>query len=795
MRCGWLISLGSVFCVMFSAPSHGQLEVTEELVSRAMGDYIGLRAPRRAEGVDTTIYDGLAGQAQTAQGLGDYDEAWDLLLDAIDGLQRTSTASGIQIQIPGITWATAANPGGVTQVLTDGKAALGFSSDGHLQTIDGVAGPYEGGFFARDMFAPGQPTDIFTGTIVSTGPGTWQFTGASTALALDLVVDIEADAAGHFTFDAHVTSQTAVDRGILLALKLPYAAAEWHEDLRVTRAIGDPIVYENVREWKSDDPTGRYVSMHPLGAVDDLALAIPLYPPRIFRIGYTPADSFFGITYELGLADTQNFDYDASCTFHLFRFHDREGLRSAVRAYHAFDLAGDDVGGVPAEPLEFKGILTQTYSTVHEDLERYQQVQMGYLLHGNPEIVLAKQYGLWNLKYNNSRIPLTNEFRRPDGYPLTIPEIEATLASWVGNQEWYPAMRITLGDLTKDEYALAMDLSWAKNTLGEHFLSNPGPAGGRLIQFADPSLANGIWNLQLHRSILPAIVEMESLLQPKHALFQDVTNDEYVRPNAHPDHLDLVSHPLVFDHSQNLLYTLPVFDLIEFHRHIRVTAQEHIFINTSPFPHHSMFLAPACSSIGTEILPADGQLNLWRVVADGKLIGSTLVSVTRWIDSGQLGAFWGAFLVPANSGSTPVLDDLELNVSEASLYYDEIVRLNEIGWNAETHAHTLEPNLWIESWGGVVDGNFTVTLRNQHVQQGISSAVTIDFVHAGMPGNFKLRDRITGALIRAVQPGGPGTQPQFPVTLGAGSTRVLELVSSLAFKPRGTPSGSTVLKR
>jgi len=757
------------------------LEISEDFLVRKYRDFRELNSVRQAEGIDTGEAYEIYLQAKDAwETLGDYDLAYDLIIQSIDALLRAGTASGDTPQIPRIARAEPASPAEVTALLTAGGISLGFSGDGRIHQVNGVAGSYEGGFFAKDMFADGQPEDIFTGTLTQIDPGLWRLVAASSSLQLDLEVDIEIKEENYFTFHVRVASQTPEDRAILLALKLPLEATTWHEDLRVSRSMADPVIFQTAREWKGADPTGRYVSIYPFGAVDGYALAVPTYPPRIFRIHYTPEDDFFSITYEFGLSDIQAYPHDADCTFHLYDFEGREGLRSAARAYHRYELFHAD----PEEPLftetvrvpvEYKGILSQNYSTEEVHLGLYKEVNHGYLLKGIPDVEIALEHDLWTLKYNTPRIPLSDDFMDPElHWHLEIEEIESILEYWEveGGPYPFPSVWVTLGDVYMDEFARAMLGSWARNAQGEHYVSSPDEGKGHFPCFLGPGLENGIRQLKLERSVNHVIDELEAQGQYKHALFQDVVNEFCVIPNAHPEHLPLVDHPLIFDHdpSSPQLYTLHLFDLVEYYRTIRQDTEEPIFINTSPFPHHSLFLAPFCSAIGTESLPADFNMNLWRVVADGKLIGSSASGLTSWVDGGKLSLFYGAFLTPAGVGTPSVVEDLELHAAQAAPYYHETERLNQIGWNAETRAIVLDPEVWIESWGAFDENSLTLTLRHEKTRESISTAIQLDPDENGIQGPFRVPDPISGQIM-PVEPVGTSGEIRIPFTIGPSDTR------------------------
>ena len=761
------------------------LEITDDFLVRKYRDFRELNSVRQAEGIDTGEAYEIYLQAKNAwETLGDYNLAYDLLIQAIHTLLQAGTASEDPPQIPRISRAEPANPAEVTALLTAGGISLGFSDDGRIHQVNGVAGSYEGGFFAKDMFAEGHPEDIFTGTLTQIDPGLWKLVAASSSLQLDLEVDIEIKEENYFSFHVQVSSQTLEDRAILLALKLPLEATTWHEDLRVTRSMADPVIFQTVREWKGADPTGRYVSIYPFGAVDSYALAVPTYPPRIFRINYTPEEPFFSITYEFGLSETQAYPHNADCTFHLYDFENREGLRSAAKAYHQYELFHVD----PEEPLfaetvrvpvEYKGILSQSYSTDDVHLGLYKQINHNYLLKGIPDVDIALEYGFWTLKYNSPRIPLSDDFMDPElHWHLDIGEIESILEKWTveGGPYPFPAVWVFLGDVYKDEFAEAILDSWARNAQGEHYISNPGEDRGLFPCFFGSGLDNGIQQLQLDRSITYVINELEAQGQYKHALFQDIVNEFFVTPNAHPEHLPLVDHPLVFDHDplSPQLYTLHLFDLVEYYRTIRRDTEEPIFINTSPFPYHSLFLAPFCSAIGTESLPADFNMNLWRVVADGKLIGSSASGLTSWVDGGKLSLFYGSFLTPAGVGTPPVLEDLELHAAQAAPYYQETERLNQIGWNAETRAIVLDPEVWIESWGAFEENTLTLTLRHEKTRESISTAIQLDLDENGIQGPFRVRDRISGEIM-PVEPVGTSREVRIPFTIGPSDTRAFAI--------------------
>ncbi len=152
------------------------------------------------------------------------------------------------------------------------------------------------------------------------------------------------------TLKVHDTK--GMDRGLLVRFALPIKALgwQWWDDLETARTVGTKGTFENTRgirefaslpEWR-DKPVlsmGKHstnfcsVMTGPVG----VCYAVPLDQPRVFRTGYDAGRGLFYIVFDVAFVAETLPPGTAEFTFHIYQCDPKWGMRSALdRYYHLF---------------------------------------------------------------------------------------------------------------------------------------------------------------------------------------------------------------------------------------------------------------------------------------------------------------------------------------------------------------------------------------------------------------------------------------------------------------------------
>jgi len=669
-------------------------------------------------------------------------------------------------------------------VRTEDGLELRFLPDGDVVGVwvDGAAvptGALTGGVFVSEV-GPDSPSPTERVPMRAARDGAAVVLAGEDA-AKGYRVRVRWEARGkQLALSGEIEDTTGRDRCLRVAYRLPVAAVggTWWNDLQDAVSIGER---ERCSFTAPFGETFGPFSVYPFSAVDlppspahdggggrnvGLSLAVPMHPPRPFRLVYDPTEGY-AAEWDFGLSPVVR-KYPSRADFFviLYRHDPQWGFRAAAKSYYDFSPEWFATR-VPRQGNWYYIDLTdlphpEDFGLAFDELTTESSLAADRKL-GLLSFAYTEPWGWWGWAVGQH---LAKDDPRPS-YEEALAVVKAKAAdealaaeggannqalaaqSILNSGVWDAAGRYTWGNY---------EAAWG----GYNWTQNPSP-------FAGPEEGVTRFRLTYDWEVEPGLAMGVT------GIYLDSIGYWTAIPNFRPEHLAAAQHPLTFSEETPQPAQLGVWTQYEFTEHLsRDLHGRGKLLIANIFPPNPVFFSHLLDALGHEVW--EGELPpvmraertlayrkpyCWLMQLEPEV---SAAERERWM---QQAMFLGIF--PNIVGGTSKAAEYERFRPLFRKYIPTILALAEAGWEPITHARSDAP-IWLERFGPK-DGRLFVSVRNP-TKSDVLAHVAVDWSTLGVTApehGLRLPDGVE------IRPSPDGT---WEARLSAGEVAVYEFQSN-----------------
>jgi len=535
--------------------------------------------------------------------------------------------------------------------------------------------------------------------------------------------------------DGTLRSTEPRDRCIRLSWRLPIAAegGTWWNDIGTAKAIEPGGAYSYTAPLGSHGP----FSIHPFSSVAmpdrsaALSMAVPMHPPRPFRLSYSAAAGLC-VEWDLALSELPE-AFPRSADFHAVVYrHDPEwGLRSAAERYYELFPEYFNVR-VPKFGNWYYADLSELERPEDFGLAYNEYIQRGTAEAdhewGNLVFGYTEPWGWWGWALG---LHPQEEDPQP-GYDEMVAILEEKAADEEAlAEEGMNPTRVAhtiINSSIRDREGRYVFKGYVARWGGYNWILNPSPHAveeGKLSRFE----VTYDWEIERKLGWGADGIYLDSITKAWTAV-----------PNFRAEHLRRSRHPLTFNALDAVPAQLGVWNQYEFVQHVSEDLHGRgKLLMANIFPYNWVFFNHLLDVMGHEVWGADNldRMRVERTLAyhkpycwlmqQGDDFGAP-EDRERWMQAAML---YG--IAPNIVGGTRDVERYERWRPLYRRYMPTIIALCEAGWEPVTHARADSPELLLERFGPR-DGALYLTARNPG-EEPLTATVSVDWRRLGVePG-------------------------------------------------------------
>lgn len=558
--------------------------------------------------------------------------------------------------------------------------------------------------------------------------GGLRITGSEHGLAIDATLTADGDA---LRLDGTLRSTEERERCITLVWRLPVAAegGRWWNDIGTAKTVEPGGTYRNAAPLGGCGP----YSVYPLSSVvipDSAAvsLAVPMHPPRPFRIGYDTSEGL-AIEWDLALSSLPE-QFPRAADFHalIYRHDPRWGFRSAVQRYYDLFPEYFEVR-VPKFGNWYYADLSALADPEDFGLAYNEYIQPGSAEHdhtiGNLVFGYTEPWGWWGWALG---LRPAEDDPQP-GYEEMLATLrrvaaEEDLLEQPGQNRAKVAHTIINSGFHDRDGRYRLMQKYVARWGGYNWMLNPSPWAveeGLLSRFS------GTYEWEIERK----------LGWGADGIYLDsITRSWCGVGNYREEHMRRSRHPLTFSSLDAEPVQLGLTAHYEFAQHVSEDLHGRgKLLMANIFPHLWVFFNHLLDVMGHEVWGADN-LDLMRaertlayhkpycwLMQQGEEFGRP-EDRERWMQAAMLYA-----IMPNVVGGAKEPERYERWRSLYRTYMPTIIALAEAGWEPVTHARTEPEAVLVERFGGG-GGPLYLTARNE-ASEPVEVSIEVDWAALG----------------------------------------------------------------
>ncbi len=575
-----------------------------------------------------------------------------------------------------------------------------------------------------------------------------------------------------------IEDTTRRDRCLRVAYRLPVAAVggTWWNDIQ------DATLITEQGRSSFTGPFGEFgpFSVYPFSAVDlprspthsgggvrnvGLSLAVPMHPPRPFRLGYDPTEGYI-VEWDFGLSPVVR-KYPSRADFFalLYRHDPQWGFRAAAKSYYELFPEWFAVR-VPRQGNWYYRDLTdlphpEDFGLAFNELTTESSLAADRKL-GLLAFAYTEPWGWWSWAVGQH--PAKDDPEPPYEEALAVVKAkaaDAALAARGGMNNQALAAQSILNSGTWDAEGRYTRGGYVASWGGYIWLLNPSP-------FAEPEKGVTRFRLTYDWEVEPGLTMGAA------GIYLDSIDSWAGMPDYRPEHLASAQHPLTFSGAHPRPAELGVWSQYEFAEYIaRDLHGRGRLLMANIFMPTPVFFSHLLDVLGHEVWKGEPPpvMRAQRTLAYRKPYCWLMqikpeVSAAdreRWMQEAML---LGIF--PNIVGDTTEIAEYERFRPLFRKYMPTMLTLAEAGWEPVTYARSDAP-IWLERFGPK-DGRLLLSVRNPGESE-VLAHVTIDWPALGTTAAEHGMRRPDGTQVK------PSPDGTWAVRLNAGETAVYEFRS------------------